>query len=457
LYFSGTLDATQFGDVCIQPAGIGVIGSEDCLYLNIWTHDDDVVRPVIVFLHGGAANGAGGSSPTLDGAALAEAADVIVVTVNRRLGILGYLAIDELIAEKIDEGEDPALSTAGNYAVLDVQMALRWLTDYIFAFNGDPGGIMLAGQSSGGGVVCDVLSSPDSLGLLDAAALHSPGCFPRQVLNEQVGVPTDEEYAVVSHREVVDYFGCDAAADVLDCLRALPAEDLVMAQDVLGADFAGIIDGVVITADAADALANNVAGDIPVIVGSTLDESRNIFTPNPFVEDDAEYQQLLGLLFDPPLDGQLYALYPTADYPSANDAFHTLMSDLLFGCRAERLANAAEGGAPAYLFTFSRGFDNGPLAGMGATHTIDVFHLFRTFDVVGYTPDQPALDIATAMGNAWRSLAADPMAPPPYLASGSSAWPAHTEASPQVVVFDDTITTASQHRGGRCPELLALF
>ena len=96
--FSGTADATSFGPNCLQGSNPGPVGDEDCLFLNVWAHDDDTERPVIVFLHGGAGNGVGGDMPASEGTSLAEHADVIVVTLNRRMGALGGLAIEELIA-----------------------------------------------------------------------------------------------------------------------------------------------------------------------------------------------------------------------------------------------------------------------------------------------------------------------------------------------------------------------
>jgi para-nitrobenzyl esterase len=424
-------------------------GSEDCLFLNIWSHDDDVIRPVIVFNHGGAANGVGGSGATVDGANLAVEGDIIVVTLNRRLGVLGHLAIDELIQEN-------PRSTAGNYATLDVIAALSWLNDNIGAFNGDPDRIMLAGQSAGGAISCSVLASPDAMGLFNSAALQSPGCRRWQVLNDQVGIPTDDEYAAVEHRELVTFFGCDASADVLACLRDLPVEDLVLAQDQVFADFGTVIDGVVVTDTARNSLASEVAGNVPVIIGSNADEATNIFGPNP-VADDAEYQQVLDFIFGPPLSDDLYALYPTASYSSASEAFLTLFSDLLFNCVAEELANSAEGGAPAYFYHFARGFDNGGSAGLGAFHTIDVAHLFGSFDVWGYTPDAQALDISTAMRSAWSGLARDSTAAPPYLPGGASSWPAYAEAARQIVQFGDVIEIVNEHRAGRCPALTALL
>ena len=447
--FAGVLDATQFGDVCPQPGGGGVMGNEDCLFLNIWSHEEITARPVIVFLHGGGANGAGGSASAIDGEALAMATNMIVVTINRRLGALGYLAIDELVQEN-------AGSTAGNYATLDVIAALRWLNDNLDAFNGDTTHVMLAGQSSGAGVVCDVLSSPESAGFFHAAALHSPPCGLQPVLNDQVGIPSDDEFVTVEHREFVEFFNCETSADVLDCLRLLTADEIVLAEEQLFADFVGLIDGVVIPDNVFNALENETAGPVPVIVGSNADEMAQIFSRNPIV-DDADYQQRLEFIFDVPLSDNIYTMYPTADFNSAHQAWLTLFGDLLFNCPAEAIATNAEGGAPAYLYNFKRGFDSGSLAGFGAVHTIDVAHLFGTFDLWGYTPDAQAMELSTAMRYGWRILTMDPTAAPPYLANGSSSWPAFTAANKQVVEFGDTIAIANEHRGDRCQSLYALF
>lgn len=445
--FSGTMDATQFGTVCAQPANIGTTGDEDCLFLNIWSHVDDTIRPVIVFLHGGSANGAGGSSAGIDGKLLAENGDVIVVTLNRRLGPLGYLALDELIQEN-------PRSTAGNYATLDVIAALNWLQDNIAAFSGDPTRIMLAGQSSGGGVACDVLSAPEAAGLINSAALQSAGCGPPGVLNELVGVTPIGDYAVVEHRELVTYLGCDTAPDVLACLRGLTAAQIVVAGEEVFADFNGITDGVVLPTNVLLALTNNVVGDIPVIIGSNADEMNNIFGLNP-VADDAEYRLVLELLFDLPLSDALYALYPTVNFNTASEAFLTLFGDLLFNCRAEQLAESAETAASVYFYQMTRGFDNGFNAGIGAAHSIDIRHLFGTFDVWGYTPDGRANDISSAMQGAWSGLVADPTAAPPYLAQGASSWPMYSDSNKQIVEFGETTTIATVHRNGRCPALWA--
>jgi para-nitrobenzyl esterase len=100
LPIDGTYNAMQFGPACAQPSGGGMTGAEDCLFANIWAHRDAKLRPVIVYVHGGRKNGANAVMPAIDSANLAKATGAIIVTVNRRLGVLGYLALEELIAEK---------------------------------------------------------------------------------------------------------------------------------------------------------------------------------------------------------------------------------------------------------------------------------------------------------------------------------------------------------------------
>ena len=176
--FAGTSDATAFKANCFQPANSGSAGEEDCLFLNIWSHNDTTVRPVLVFLHGGGSNNIGGNLATSDGATLAVNGDIIVATMNRRMNVFGALALQELILES-------PRSTAGNYAVQDVQAAMQWLRDNVEQFNGDPDRIMLIGESAGASLLCYILSSPDTAGLISAAVIqsgrlrcaHSPGRY----------------------------------------------------------------------------------------------------------------------------------------------------------------------------------------------------------------------------------------------------------------------------------------
>jgi len=446
--FAGTSDATVFRANCFQPANTGSAGEEDCLFLNLWTHNDNTVRPVLVFLHGGGTNGTGGDMAASDGAALAENGDIIVVTMNRRLSVFGGLVLDELIQES-------PRNTAGNYNVMDVQAAMQWLRDNVAEFNGDPNRIILTGESSGGNMVCQVLSSPDTAGLISAAVIQSGGCGRRKRLNDSIPIFTPWDNALNLHRPVLAAAGCDLAADPLQCLRDLPAADvqaaaqIVELSDGVPSTFTMLVDGVIVTTNPHDALRNEIAGSIPVIVGSNDNEGGgSISGPSPV--DDADYRGRLTNIFGPPRDGEIYAVYPTADFPSVADAWRVFRGDWIFNCVAEELARSASGNTPAYLYMFSRGFSTGSRAGQGAVHAIDVPFLFETYDVYGHIPDADDASVTDAMQNAWTGLAADPTAVPPYLPSGSSSWPAFDVSNMQIVNFNSPMTIDTVHREGRC-------
>ena len=446
--FADTSDATTFKANCFQPANTGSAGEEDCLFLNLWTHNDNTVRPVLVFLHGGGTNGIGGDLASSDGAALAENGDIIVVTMNRRLSVFGGLVLDELVQES-------PRNTAGNYDVMDVQAAMQWLRDNVAEFNGDPSRIMLTGESSGGAMVCQVLSSPDTAGLISAAVIQSGGCGRRKRLNDSIPIFTPWDNALNLHRPVLAAAGCDLAADPLQCLRDLPAADvqaaaqLVELSDGVPSTFTMLVDGVIVTTNPHDALRNEIAGSIPVIVGSNDNEGgAGISGPSPV--DDADYRGRLTNIFGPPRDGEIYAVYPTADFPSVADAWRVFWGDWIFNCVAEELARSASGNTPSYLYMLSRGFSTGNRAGQGAVHTIDVPFLFETYDLTGHTPDTDDAAVTDAMQNAWTGLAADPTAAPPYLPSGSSSWPAFDANNMQIVNFNAPVTIDAVHREGRC-------
>lgn len=446
--FAGTTDATQFGSNCFQPANANPVGDEDCLFLNVWSHNDTTTRPVLVFLHGGGGGGIGGDLATSEGSLLAENAGLIVVTLNRRMSIMGGLALEELVQES-------ARSTAGNYHVRDIIAALAWLRDNIASFNGDPNRIILVGESAGGSLACHILASPDVNGLISAAVVQSGGCGIRTRLDDTIMINTPFDTAVNIHQPVVAAAGCDGAADVPQCLRNLPAEEIqtAAAAAVQAAGRSGIwgpiVDGVVVVSDPHTGLQNEVAGNIPIIVGATADEGGGGFSGTP-PADDAEYQARLAGIFSAPRDQQVYDLYPPGDFASVEEAWVTFWGDWLFNCVAEELARSASGNAPAYLYLFSRGFSTGSRAGQGAVHAIDVPFLFETYSVFGHTPDADDAAVTDAMQNAWAGLAADPTAAPPYLPQGSSSWPAFDPNNIQYVNFESPVTIETVHREGRC-------
>lgn len=431
-FVGGVTQATLEGPPCIQFVGTlltgGVLGQEDCLRLNVWAPDDDQIHPVMVYLHPGSANTA-----LMDGADLARETGSVIVTLHARRYVMGYLAIQELADESPNQ-------SAGNYGVLDVIAALRWVNNNIVEFGGNPGSLMLAGNSSGGGLVCNVFSAPSANGLFESAAVQSGNCA-------QVIQMTDISEA---QRTLLETTNCDTAADKLQCLRDFDAGDLVVTAQASGAPFLAAVDGVVIASNPFDALRDQVAGDFPLITGSTEDESRNLtLTP---IADDAAYRDFLAANFPSPLDEQLYNLYPTADYPSANDAFHALYSDII-GCGAQLLADAGSTNREVYVYLLTRGVYLNDVAG----NADDVVHLFNTFDKLDppVVPDAAAEDITSAMRSGWTGLAGDPQLEPFIQAgaSGNFGWPSYSPDNVQVLELGDPVKVVNQYRGGRCTAL----
>jgi carboxylesterase type B len=262
---------------------------------------------------------------------------------------------------------------------------------------------------------------------------------------------------VDTHREILTATGCDVAADIPACLRSLTAEELTLAGDAQNDAanrpiYSYLVDGVVVQAGPYDAVENQIAGDIPLIVGMAENEVGTRFD-NLSMPDDAAYRARIEAVFTDPLDDDLYALYPSDDYPTPLDAWKTLFGDVIFSCRAELMAFKATSGAPSYLYEITRGFN--PI--LGATHSIDSPYLFGTFDVFSYTPDAEALLIRDAMRSAWSSLAHDPTMAPTVIEAAGFTWPVYEETGATYVDFGDPPHGGPGHRGGRCAALRAVL
>lgn len=203
--WAGTRPATSPGPRCMQSGSSSGPGtSEDCLYLNVYTptHRTDRPLPVLFWIHGGGFSS--GSGDTQDGSLIARTNNVVVVTVNYRLGVFGFLDL-------------PGLSKqgAGNYGLLDQQAALRWTQRNIGAFGGDAGRVTIGGLSAGGHSVCAQLASPSARGLFSGAIIQSGGCPSHTV---EQAVSRGKKYATAA--------GCSPAADGPGCLRSKPANEL---------------------------------------------------------------------------------------------------------------------------------------------------------------------------------------------------------------------------------------
>jgi len=399
--WTGVRDATTFGPSCPQaPSPFAPPGpfSEDCLYLNVYTpaaRSSFGGRPVLVWIHGGGLEQDGARD--YDGTKLA-ADGVVVVTINYRLGALGFLA-------------HPALAShgaAGNYGLMDQQAALRWVQRNIARFGGDPGNVTIAGQSAGGLSVLAQMVSPGARGLFQRAIVQS-GTFALNQRPLAVAEAAGETFATA--------VGC--ADQSAACLRSAPVSDLVAN---FGVEIPGVVDGAVLTQSIGTALARGQFARVPVINGITHDEEllfvdglkltvsqgTNIPLAAPLDGSETTYEadiaQALGV--SPARAAAIAAVYPFSANPARPDeVFGLAVSEASFACPALQVdRQTAARGVPTYAYQFND--DAAPGFGLGqATHGAELPYLFDLPNTpVTLNDAQQAL--AASMRTAWASFAA---------------------------------------------------
>jgi para-nitrobenzyl esterase len=407
--------------------------SEDCLTLNLWTRglNDGAKRPVMVWYHGGAFSFGSANMPRLDGESLASRHDVVVVTVNQRLNILGHLYLAEL------GGQDFALS--GNAGTLDMVAALQWVRDNIERFGGDPGNVTIFGQSGGGGKVSALLATPAAHGLLHRAIVMS-GAAIRLV---------ERERAAKLAETVLQELGLTRSQ--LDQLQVLPFQRLIAAihpaQQRVGRpafplfdryDFAPVVDGEVLPAHPFDPAAPQLSADIPVLVGGVKDEMAIYLAPDDKVWErtlsEDELRTRVALVAGEATD-RVIDVYKRI-YPGMNPAERLIatLTDSNFRIRTLLLAErkAAQGRGPVWLYSFD--WETPVFGGkLKAYHALDVPFVFDTIDAVGATDRGPAAhELAGKISATWAMFARKGN---PNNAS-IPHWPSYTPAERATLVFD---------------------
>lgn len=425
-------DATRLANHCAQSsspfeAGGIATNTEDCLYLNVFTpgHIDRGVphrHAVMVWIHGGGLST--GQSDTYIPTRLVEQGDVIVVTINYRLGILGFLGHPALTAESPDH-------VSSNYGLMDQQFALTWVQRNIAAFGGDPGNVTIFGESAGGLSVHANLASPTAAGLFHKAIIQS-GAYSLT----QPSLGTVEASGVAFAAAV----GC--GSQTAACLRALSVSTILAAQAALvtTAGFVPAVDGKVLTQSVGAALLTGQFNRVPVIEGSNHDEFRSFVATSALLAGAlltaADYVPAIAstLGVDPGTAAFLAGFYPLAAYPppilAPSLGLSAIGTDAIFACNARLVANTLARYVPVYQYEFNDPHAPVPLAApplpfpLRAYHSSELSSLFD-FTLVGFPPLNPDQEqLSDAMVRYWTRFArsGDPNAAdvPPWPAHGAS-------------------------------------
>jgi para-nitrobenzyl esterase len=330
--WQGVRSAMAFGNRCPQVDNNGPLGNEDCLTLNLYAVNPPpgIKQPVMVFIHGGAESRGSAQNVPWDLVPPLAGQGVIVVTVQYRLGLLGWLVHPLLTAE--------AQGSSGNYGLMDLVAALKWVHDNIAEFGGDPAKVMIFGESAGSLNVQALLASPAAAGLFSAAAMES-----RVLRGGLIGSSVADAYPWYAGLESL--VNCDAAADVLACLRAVPADTLV--QTSLNSTGTGWvnIEPSVLPEDPFNKL-QRLGSAVPLLIGSNSDEEAFSYVSGPAL-DPSSYAASIHTQFDPLAAGAgdtILSLYPATDYTNPNYALSAVESDAHYTCDTRNLARAASDG-----------------------------------------------------------------------------------------------------------------
>jgi len=426
--------ALAAGSTCMQtnPQTGLIVGAEDCLFVNVYTPanaNPSSKLPVMVWLHGGAMTTGSGSDPQYDASVLTGKANAVIVTLNYRLGALGFLGHPALFGESAD--------AAGNYGLLDVQAALRWVKNNISAFGGDHCKVTLFGGSSGALLVWDNIASPTAAGLFHRAITQS--FAPSFVPNILGGTYTPDQAQGIGLATAANAgcVGSDSAA--LACLRGKTGSQIVTAQGAtaLTAQFGPVIGGHYLPMLPFQALLTGAYNHVSMINGSNHDEATFIVDAAFDLQGQplttASYEAIVTQMFGPAAPAVL-AQYPASNYSTPGVAYATLLTDSGFSCTA-RTVNRTIGNtvslyayefndpnAPAFIPSF-----NFPLK---AYHGAEIQYIFQSaFAALILTPSQFAL--SDQMIKYWGKFAATGSPN----SSGSPNWQKYNPSSDTYLSF----------------------
>ncbi|WP_330294598.1 carboxylesterase/lipase family protein [Streptomyces sp. NBC_00503] len=409
--WSGIREADRQAPACLQFSPFGLRDpravSEDCLYLDVYLPRGvraDARLPVILWMHGGAYSQ--GTGTQFGGGAMAELTHSVVISINYRLGQLGYLGLPELTRQDARH--------SGSFGLMDQIAALRWTRENIGAFGGNPGNVTVSGQSAGSGSVCALLAAPSAAGLFHRAVLQSGPCTLLRT--------PDSARAESEARAFAAGAGCADPAAAVACLRAAPGAALVDAARTAATSGPASGDGL-LPQEPAVAIAAGTWNKVPVMIGNTRSEDRFFvaLTQPGLTEQQYAEQVLAGYGAAGP---EVLARYPVAAYGSPYLALSALMTDSTFACETAATAQLFARQVPTFAYEFDDP-DSPTLAGAQVpgldesnAHSAELAYLYEfTMGDRPLTPVQVAL--ATRMKRYWGAFARYG-AP---LAAGQTPWP----------------------------------
>ncbi|KXZ20858.1 para-nitrobenzyl esterase [Bacillus nakamurai] len=422
--WEGIKSADSFGPICPQPTDLLFMSfsgdippqSEDCLYLNVFTPGSPGTnRPVMVWIHGGAFYLGAGSEPMYGGSALAGQGDVIVVTLNYRLGPFGFLhmgAVDE--------------SYANNIGLLDQIAALQWVKDNISAFGGNPDNVTVFGESAGGMSIASLMAMPDAKGLFHKAILESGAS---QTMTADMA------------KDITTAFINEAGTDQLqglsvnDMLKTADKVRSTKEQNIFQLLFQPAIDPATLPAEPAEAIADGAAEGIPMIIGTNRDEAYLFFTPDTEIHSEKKQQDYLLHHLGENCTKQAADLYPHSLTGQIN-----MMTDLIFWRPAVAFAQGQSQYAPVWMYRFDWHGQTPPFH--KAVHALELPFVFGNFDSLKKTLQEPlgedTKQLSKQIQSAWLAFAKTGNPNTPHF-----NWPEYQTSSRDTLIFNTAVSVES--------------
>ncbi len=402
---------------------------EDCLNLNVWTPgvNDGRKRPVMFWCHGGGFAQESGSWPWIDGESLARRGDAVVVTVNHRLTVFGYLHLADVGGAKY--------AASGNAGMLDLVLALQWVRHNIASFGGDPGNVLIFGESGGGAKVCTLLTMPAAKGLFHRAAIQS-GASLRSVTRDAANVATK---ALLDRLQV--------PADRIETLQTMPTARILEAIAAARGggpgpggpmNFAPVMDGSILPTHPFDPVASPVSATVPLLVGCTAHE-QTLFAltdEGTFNLDDAGLRSRVEQLVGAGHVERVLATYRQAHPKETPSGLYFLIStDRGMRMNAIRLSErkVTQAQAPVYMYLFA--WQSPTMGGrLRATHTVEIPFVFDNTHIpkTMTTGGAEVKALAAQTSEAWIAFART--GNPNHKALPT--WPAYATAPRATMVFD---------------------